>query len=940
MKKESAQTKRIHLTTVFQEPVKLLYLLIPVAAILLLGTWLMGITDALNVLRWSLMLTIFGLAVYPLSARFFGNTGSGGFFLAKPLGIILVGVTVWTLTYMHIFRFNIIFIIVALVLITAICYGKKSWRDNLVEVLSREFTLENIVYEEVLFAVVLTLLCYFKGFLPNINGEEKFMNYGFIMSMIRSERLPANDMWLSGFSINYYYFGQYLYTMVIKLCGIKPAIAYNIAMCSAIAIPFSMCNAIGTMLADTARKAGVKCNNVAVRLTGILCAFTTMIFGNSHSFFYDENSMGNGILKFFGNHGIDVGKTEGFFYPDSTRFIGWNPESTGKAGLMGSDGVLAGDHTIEEFPFYSFLVGDLHAHVVSTMSVLLIMALCVAMISKVITISLTRENSIYLKRGLDNFDKGGIILKEFFKVVVPELILAAFILGCTQMTNYWDFLIYFVFLSMTLLVYNIRQSDCFSNITGALGFIATTGSILGVYLMCGQRPYIHCLMQLLILVLIWFIDVFAPCALSRTALGMSFIFTLSNIVAIPFNSAFDMISNKIAPTIDKTPFFQLFILWGTHFIILIAFIVCVIVFKNRHYITSGKTGGAKSVRSSNSSGSSRGSGKSGKSAGDSGVYGVPSGGFANPVARFVGERNTVDIFAVGMALVGFLMIIAPEFMYVRDIYYMGHMRANTMFKFTYAGFIILSMAMGYAIVRFFWFVNKKGKYSNAAYVIAVISCILMIIPGHYTAVSLKQRCGEIKRENYKGLDGTSYLFDHASRDGITNDDGYYVQGNLIPYLHCIEWFNANVTGTPVIMEMHGWSYSDNNIVSAYTGLQTVMGWHTHEQLWRFHGIVNEETDVLEADPDNDSLKKIIYPREETVRNFYVTTDPLVAQKIIDEYSIEYVVVGDLERGFLVNKCGYSKEDSMTIGSVLPEVGELVFSEDSLKVYRTTPSGDK
>ena len=54
------------------------------------------------------------------------------------------------------------------------------------------------------------ILCYYKGFSPIINGQEKFMDYGFVMSMLRNDELPANDMWLSGYSINYYYFGQYI----------------------------------------------------------------------------------------------------------------------------------------------------------------------------------------------------------------------------------------------------------------------------------------------------------------------------------------------------------------------------------------------------------------------------------------------------------------------------------------------------------------------------------------------------------------------------------------------------------------------------------------------------------------------------------------------------------------------------------------------------------
>ena len=913
----------IRSTTIFQEPFKLLYFLIPVALVLLVGTCLMGIDDTLQVLRWGLMLTIFGLAVYPLSSMLFPDLRSGGFFLSKPLGLLSVGLIVWTLTYLKIFRFNRVFIIITLIAAVAICYGIRPLRENLINKLSQKSSLENIVIEESIFFLILTLLCYFKGFLPNINGEEKFMNYGFMMSMIRSSRLPANDMWLSGYSINYYYFGQYLYTMVVKVCGIKPAIAYNIAMCTSIAIPFSMCHSVGCLLIEASRKAGLRCNGIVTQVTGVLCAFCAIIFGNSHSFFYDENSIGNSFLLFLKKHGVNVGRTDGFFYPDSTRFIGWNPESKGLAGIADENGILTGDHTIEEFPFYSFLVGDLHAHVVSTMIVLLIMAIAISIISKAITTSMVPENSLFLKRGLANFNpKTGILTREYRKVITLGTVSIALLLGCAQMTNYWDFLIYFIFTSMTLLVLNIKQSHCFANITGTITFFATLGAILGMYLFVGDRPYIHCLLQFLVLLLVYFLDVFAPCCLSRTALGMSFVFTASNITALPFNSAFDMISNSVARTIDHTSFFQLWILWGTHVTICVTFFVMVMIFKNYKKASAPKKG-KKNVRSYSSKTSSRGSSDN--------IYGVPSDGFPNPIARFVGERNVIDFFVCGMIVVGLMMIIAPEIIYVRDIYVFGHLRANTMFKFTYAGFIILSVSMAYSIIRMFWFIGKKGRFSNAPYIIAIIFCIMLIVPGHYTYVALKQRCGSFEKENYKGLDGTLYLETHASTYAMPDEFGTYRPGNLLPYLDCIEWFNSEVTGTPVIMEMYGWSYTDNNIVSAYTGLQTVVGWHTHEQLWRFHGIVNPETNLLEADPDNNAVDKYLTPRHDDIFRFYTTSDPKIAQGIIDKYSIEYVILGDLERGFLKD---YT--DPETLGSILPSVGEVVFESGTLQVYKTTP----
>ena len=65
--------------------------------------------------------------------------------------------------------------------------------------------------------------------------------------------------------------------------------------------------------------------------------------GNLHSFFY-------GFLSKFSEGG------DKYWFPDATRYIGYNPETN--------------DKTIHEFPVYSFVVSDLHAHVINMIFVI------------------------------------------------------------------------------------------------------------------------------------------------------------------------------------------------------------------------------------------------------------------------------------------------------------------------------------------------------------------------------------------------------------------------------------------------------------------------------------------------------------------------------------------------------------------------------------------
>lgn len=855
---------------------KLLLIIIPVIAYIIPGTILMGFGNAVSITRFLVTLLIFAAAAYPLSVRLFPLSRSGGFTLAKPLGIVASTLLVWTLTYLKIGRINLVFILLSIALLGFLNWYPKSLREKALDTLTSPGTFENIIIEETLFAVVLTVLCFFKGFNPIINGQEKFMDYGFMMSMIRNPKLPANDMWLSGHSINYYYYGQYIYAFITILSGIKTGIAYNISMCCAIGLPFSMLYSIGQMMVDGAREHGMKCGKIPGIVFGLLTGCAVMIFGNSHSFYYDPDSIGNGLLDFFARFGINVGNTEKFFYPDSTRFIGYNPDSSTLMGINNG-----ADYTIEEFPFYSYLIGDLHAHVCSTMNVLLIFAIAVSVVSRVFTAGFMNDESAVKGRSFKER-----ILSELKYLICPETIAIAVLLGVNQMTNYWDFLIYFIFGSMLLLILNTYRSKDFSTIIGAGIFAVTVGGILGIYLVAAYMPILHTFLQFVLFALALAGCAKVPCALTRTSLGMSMFFSIASLVALPFNFNFEMISNKIAPCLNHSSMFQLFILWGTHVIICAVFVLFVIIYRKNTEI-KGKKGGTRTIDVS------------------------------NPVEQFFKERNPMDVLACGSIAVGLLLLAAPEIFYVRDIYTSGYLRSNTMFKFTYAGFIILSISMIYAIVRLMFMENKKGKMSLLTFSVSILFCCLLLIPAHYTKVALTQRSGELKIENFKTLDGTAYLDTFRSSQTANVSDG-----NLIDYSACIDWFNENVEGDPVILEAYGLSYTDCNIVSAYTGLPTVCGWQTHEWLWRYHGIVDKETDLLISDPDHDAWELYLTPRHRDIDTIYTSSNPDEVYELLKKYNVQYVIIGAIER----NK--YSGVDNT---GLIASFGRVVFCSGDLMV---------
>ena len=947
---------------------RFLILLSPALIAFLLGFFLKG--DQTDFFRWWGILYLYGWAAFPLVAHFFRGFVSAGYGFSKSFGILLTSGALWLISYLGIWRsFTRPMTWVMFFLLAIISWTIPKTRDAAITTLSDNSNIAHILWEELLFTAVLLFLCFCKGIMPAINGEEKIMDFGFMNSMVRDNVLPAKDPWLAGKPINYYYFGQYVFSYLVKMLGMNTSVGYNISMCTAIAFPFITAYSLGQLFVDALRQK--KDCQVSIRylpFAGLLTGFTTMIFGNSHSFFYDEQSIGNKVLfwKIWKGLGIDVGRTGQFFYPNSTRFIGHNPDPY-------TEGIAEhADWTIHEFPFYSYLIGDLHAHVVSLTIVLLIVAF--------MFIAIYRAKhpekplvSIYRFRG---FTKN--LSSEMERIFRPEFFICAFFLGLTQMCNYWDFLIYFIFCAMALLVYHGRRSTYLFTFSSFLVFIFDLVAILGVYLKFGNNIFVHLCLQIAIFAVSYILSTIFPSAFSRTGTDMAMIFSIACAVALSFNYNFDMISNSIKLVDRHTSLFQFMIVWLVHLLIPLALIVLVVsterhAFKKNRLPTlpapldlkkpsawdssSGKTkaafrtvdmssidpddpdmvSGSVEVEKSSDDAIEEFS----EDASDSGYeerqrprfltffalldyYFAKFGDFL--LCKFFRKRSIIDIFMVGLSIVGMMMILAPEIIYVPDIYGTNNQRANTMFKFTFAGFVILSLVVAYTVFRFMAHVTKKGNLSNWGLAVSILMLIMVIfIPGHYTLRSLDQRVGDISMKNYKGLDGTAYLPECVPVEATYKNQAKRVAGAMVPYQEAIDWLNDNVKGTRNICEAYGLSYSERCIVSSYTGLPTVIGWQTHEWLWHFKGWTNPETGAYEDDPETGSWATYLIPRHNDVAKIYTCTDATEVFRLIHLYDISYVICGSMELdefGIIYYPC-------------LEQLGDIVFtsSDNSLVIYK-------
>ena len=866
------------------QPLLFLWFLLPVVLAVTLSFYLLP-GDQAAYLSWWATLLVFGIGAFPITAWLFSYFRGKGYGFAKAAGILAVSFVLWTLCYLHVTRFTRVWIMVFLIVLFGISWGIPRTRKAALAALSTKTDIWQITFEECLFVLALLAWCFLKGIRPEINGEEKFMDFAFLNSLVRTDVLPSVDPWMAGSSINYYYYGQYIYALLTKFTGIGTGIAYNLSMCTAFALAFTMSFSLGSLFFDGAIKKGLRAPTSFHIAAGLLSAFTVTIFGNSHAFFYDENSIGNALLPVFSKIGIAVGRTKDFFYPDSTRFIGHNPDSqvwdAGKTVLLRN-----GDYTIHEFPCYSYLLGDLHAHVVGLMIVMLIIAVLFALFvnaphpkgdEMLILTFPAGDGPIHLRKR---------IIYELKNLLQPEIVTAAILLGIATMCNYWDFLIYFIVGCMTLLIYNIRTSRHFGSLAGMPFFLTEAAMILICYLKYSKFAFTLVVAQLIVFLICLAGTSLLPSAITRTGLGMSFLFTAASICSLPFNSKFVMIANSLAKTVDHSSVYQFLILWGVHLIFAVLLIIVALISRKDSQAVLSLPKDADYIPE-------------------------------NAAARFLSKMNPADIFMSGLAVVSFILLAAPEIFYVRDIYGGSYKRANTMFKFTFEAFVLLSLIMAYTFFRFLCIRRKKQSHFAAVLAGSLILTLLLCIPMRYPFVAIAQRTGDITLENYVGLDGTTAL---ETRNSPQLTGG---AGDLASYAAAIDWLNTNVSGTPFICEAYGNSYTDNCVVSAYTGLPTIIGWQTHEWLWRFQGVVNTQGELVSDPSKPDIWADILTPRQTDVRSIYNGTNATVIRSLLEKYDVTYLIVGDLERTQYV-----SINDT-----VLTSLGTKVFENGTLYIIK-------
>ncbi len=135
----------------------------------------------------------------------------------------------------------------------------------------------------------------------------------------------------------------------------------------------------------------------------------------------------------------------------------------------------------------------------------------------------------------------------------------------------------------------------------------------------------------------------------------------------------------------------------------------------------------------------------------------------------------------------------------------------------------------------------------------------------------------------------------------------------------IQYINNNIHDRTIIAEAVGDSYSTYGRVSTYSGMIAPMGWKTHEWTWRFQGKAAEHAPKgLQVETGYSPIAKV----SDDINRIYVTQNTDEALKLIHQYNIEYVFIGDLERTAYPNL----DEDKFN------KLGKVVFESGNSRLF--------
>ena len=386
------------------------------------GTWssitfLRWMPDWITPIVWYAAAQLFALVALPIVFVVFRPLPDRGYLFTKPLGLLLVATTAWLLVSANVLQFSFLAVFLALVVLAAISYlTLRAIGSDLIDHLRAN--KRRILRMEILLLVGYVAFLLIRAANPDLwhpwKGGEKPMDFAYLNAVLKSSTMPPYDPWYAGGYLNYYYFGQFMIATLIRFTGIVPSVAYNLAVPLLFMFTIGGVYSIVSGLAElTLRARQIPAwSKKSPAYAGIVAVVLVAVAGNI-----------DGLMQ------VLQGASRSFFIGEQFGFFDfWRSSRMMAPGSPGNE--------ITEFPFFTFLFADLHAHLI---------AIPIAITAFGATIA------AYLRIGR----------KRPIAESLAGLIVAGVLIGSLRTINAWDFptqlLLAGVFLVGGQLIYSKRN---------------------------------------------------------------------------------------------------------------------------------------------------------------------------------------------------------------------------------------------------------------------------------------------------------------------------------------------------------------------------------------------------------------------------------------------------------------------------------------------------
>ncbi len=807
------------------------------------GTWT-DIFDAKSfandhpLIVWFAVVELLGFAMLPLGTILFRSLPDRGYLLTKPLGFVVFAYLVWGPVSFGLVDFTrpVVFGVFVAVLLFGVV-TRSLWGPQLRELLRERW--RSLLLAEALF--IAAFLAAFGVRLANpdlwhpFRGGEKPMEMAYLNAVTRSTTMPPYDPWYAGGYINYYYYGQFMTANVIKLTGILPEIAFNLALPTYFAFTAGLVASITYNLVETARRSIRRAPGFqripawsSLWAAG-LAIFLVLLAGNFRGMAQgldrlSEASPWQSKVPLVGPM-LDVAGgtwkliTDGdipYDYWDPSRAIHLTPDQQGQTA------------PITEFPMFTFMFADLHAH---------LMVMPVSLLSLAVGLA-----AILSAREAKNWHRARRLALEWGFVALLGLLV-----GTARWTNTWDFPTFGLLAASSLFIAQWRADRGLSLPTLAMSLLKSA-AVLGVSLALFEPASRHFLAPATgfhraeqttqLDDYLWHFGLFV--LIASVGLGVWLFRSLGRASSVGTLRAGTGVSLPLAGLLVALP--AVFVFAATQ---------------------RGRMGVAALAVV---------------------MLAVVAWLAAREVARPKPDAH-VRLFVLALLAMAFGLGGGVELFTLKD----DITRMNTVFKFYLHAWLLFGIACAVLVWYLLavmrpdlrareaaraagaWF-GALRSYATAGLATALAVTLLGV--ALYPILALPQRIDERFAALPRSINGMTFM-----QQATFNDFDDMGDLDLSKDYEGILWMRERVEGSPTIMEGVTPGYRWGSRYSTYTGLPAVAGWDWHQRQQR------------------GKFGDLVTKRQQDVVTFYESAEPAEQVAILDRYDVRYVVLGQLERNY-------------------------------------------